>query len=193
MGPALLPHEMSYPPQHRAVDHSQRANGARRACLIVERDPKMRRSLEALIRELDVAVLGVANALDALSVLDQCRVDLVMTEERLLGPSGTMLLRAVRYRWPQVARVLISDALDPNVLRRAVHECGVQRILSKHMHPVTLRDEVRAALNDAWLAAPDCHSGRLTIPPFGASDPACSGEPVAPTHLVVPTLRATGT
>jgi len=192
MGSAMPTNSMSYPPQHRAVDHTRRANGARRACLIVEGDPEMRRSLEALIRELDVAVLGVANALDALSVLDQCRVDLVMTEERLPGPSGTMLLRAVRYRWPHVARVLVGDP-SPEVLVRAVNECRVQRVVSKRMHPVALRDEVGAALDDAWLASPDCHSGRLTIPPFGASVPACSDERVASPHLAVPTLRATGT
>lgn len=191
MGSALLTNRMSYPPQHRAVDHTRRGRGVRRACLIVEGDPEMRRSLEALIRELDVAVLGVANALDALSVLDKCRVDLVMTEERLPGPSGTMLLRAVRYRWPHVARVLVGDP-DPEVLVRAVNECRVQRILSKRMHPVALRDEVEAVLNEAWLASPDCHSGRLTIPPFGATEPDSMGEREASLHLAVPTLRATG-
>lgn len=191
MGPALLPGRMSYPPQHRGVDHSRRANGARRACLIVDADPEMRRSLEALIRELDVAVLGVANALDALSVLDKCRVDLVMTEERLPGPSGTMLLRAMRYRWPHVARVLVGDLLEPEVLMRAVNECGVQRIVSKQMHPVTLRDEVAAALNDAWLASPDCHSGRSASPPFAANEPD-SGEEALPLPVARPNLRATG-
>jgi DNA-binding NarL/FixJ family response regulator len=190
-GSALLPDSMSYPPRHRPVDYNRRANGARRTCLIVEGDPEMRRSLEALIRELDIAVLGVANALEALSVLEKCRVDLLMTEERLPGPSGTMLLRAVRYRWPHVARVLVGDRLKPDVLVRAVNECGVQRIVSKRMHPVTLRDEVGAALNEAWLAAPDCHSGSLTIPPFAASEPPSSGERDAAQHLAVPTLRRT--
>lgn len=182
---------MSYPPPPRPVNATRRANGARRACLIVAADPLMRSSLEALIRQLDVAVLGVSNALDALSVLDKCRVDLVMTEQHLAGPSGTMLLRAVRYRWRHVARVLVGDSLD--LLMRAVNECGVQRIVSKRMHPLTLRDEVGAALDDAWLASPECHSGPMRRPPFGASEPASTDERALPRPALPPNLRRTGT
>ncbi|MEO7034697.1 MAG: response regulator [Polyangiaceae bacterium] len=165
---------MSHQPhaQATALNSAPRRRGTKRVCLIVESDPDLRKSLEALIRELDVAALGVEDALDALAVLDTCPVDLIMTEEFLPGHSGTSLLRVVRQRWPLVARVLVSDALAPDVLVRAVNECGVHRVLSKRMHPVALRDEVEAALNENWLAAPDCHSGRLTIPPFSRGERA---------------------
>jgi DNA-binding NtrC family response regulator len=142
-----------------------------RTCLIVEEDNLTRRCFELLIQELDVRTLSVSNAVEALTVLERVPgISLVMTEEFLPGGSGTSLLRAVRYRWPRVARVLISGALGPDVLVRAINSCGVHRVLSKGMHAVALRDEIEGALNEAWLAANEFHSGRLTTPPHCARD-----------------------
>lgn len=143
-----------------------RAGRASRRCLIVESDTEVRQSLAALIQELDVETIEVAHALQAISVLEECEVGLILTDEHLPGPSGTALLRLARYRWPYAARVLVAGSLKSEVKQRAIDECGAHRVVSERMHPIALRDEIASALNDAWLAAPDCHSGVLTIPPF---------------------------
>ena len=183
---------MIYRSEPSAIDDAPRAKGQRRACLIVESDLELRRSLEALVRELGVDAYSAENALRAFTVMDRFKVDLVMTEEFLVGPSGTSLLRAVRYRFPHVARVLISNAISSEIQVRAVNECGAHRVLSKRMHPVALRDEVKAALNEAWLAAPDCHSGGVTIAPFSRSEPSRSTPESRWPRLVRRDARAAG-
>jgi DNA-binding NtrC family response regulator len=163
-----------------------------RTCLIVEGNPEQRRSLEALIHELGVETIGVSNARQALALLEAHPVDLVLAEEYLPGPSGTMLLQSVRYHWPHVARVLISEALTLDVLVRAVNQCGVHRVLSKQMHPVELRDEVEGALNEAWLAAPDTCSALPGVEPFAATTQVRSAGERRAEQLEQPRLYAVG-
>jgi hypothetical protein len=103
-----------------------------------------------------------------------------------------MLLQSVRYHWPHVARVLISEALTLDVLVRAVNQCGVHRVLSKQMHPVELRDELEGALNEAWVAAPDsCAVGPSTAP-FSATTQVRPLEQRAAPHFEQPRLYAVG-
>lgn len=62
------------------------------------------------------------NADEALKILSQHRVDLLLTDFNMPGISGLELISQVRTRWPQVKCILASGYLDENIERRIVNE-----------------------------------------------------------------------
>jgi CheY-like chemotaxis protein len=117
-----------------------------RTCLIVESDTEVRQTLAALVQELELETIEAAHALQAIAVLEDHEVGLILTHEHLPGPSGTMLLRLARYRWPRTARILVSSSLKPEVRRSAIDRGGAHGVVSERMPPSTLRDQVASAL-----------------------------------------------
>lgn len=55
-----------------------------------------------------VKVLHANNALTALSILEKTRIDVVVADERMPGPTGMKLLDTVKQSWPETRRVLFT-------------------------------------------------------------------------------------
>ena len=62
------------------------------------------------------------NADEALRLLSQEKVDLLLTDFNMPGISGLELISQVRVRWPEVKCILASGYLDEAVEKRIVHE-----------------------------------------------------------------------
>jgi DNA-binding NtrC family response regulator len=133
----------------------RRASGcfvrSRFLCLVVDDGANNQHALAELIEDDDLDVVTAGGVPEALRVLHERRVDLVVTEEYLPGASGSELLETVRARWPNVGRVLIGRELGADVIVRAVNRARVQRVLHKKMSAQSLRAEIDAALNETLL------------------------------------------
>ena len=66
--------------------------------------------------------LSANNADEALRILSQQPVDLLLTDFNMPGISGLELISQVRTRWPQIKCILASGYLDENIERRIVNE-----------------------------------------------------------------------
>ncbi len=76
--------------------------------LIVDDDPGMRENLAELFESLGYEVHTAANTHEALGVLDECDVDLLLTDYKMPGPTGVELIEAARKRWPGLRAVLMT-------------------------------------------------------------------------------------
>jgi DNA-binding NtrC family response regulator len=76
--------------------------------LIVDDDPGMRENLAELFESLGYEVQTAANVPEALRVLDERDVDLLLTDYKMPGPTGVELIEAARKRQPGLRAVLMT-------------------------------------------------------------------------------------
>lgn len=82
--------------------------GPRTRLLIVDDDQGMRENLAELFESLGYEVRTAANTPDALQVLDETDVDLLLTDYKMPGPTGVELIEAARKRQPGLRAVLMT-------------------------------------------------------------------------------------
>ena len=76
--------------------------------LIVDDDPGMRENLAELFESLGYDVRTAANTPEALAVLNDQDVDLLLTDYKMPGPTGVELIEAARKRQPGLRAVLMT-------------------------------------------------------------------------------------
>ncbi len=76
--------------------------------LIVDDDPGMRENLAELFESLGYDVRTAANTPEALAVLGDQDVDLLLTDYKMPGPTGVELIEAARKRQPGLRAVLMT-------------------------------------------------------------------------------------
>ncbi len=82
--------------------------GPKTRLLIVDDDQGMRENLAELFESLGYEVRTAANTPDALEVLDETEVDLLLTDYKMPGPTGVELIEAARKRQPGLRAVLMT-------------------------------------------------------------------------------------
>ena len=148
--------ETKNPPTHLSLVPKApcRPCRARFLCLVVD-DARDDAELAELLESDDLEVVTASDASEALRILYERRVDLVVAEEYLPGANGSHLLETVRSRWPKIGRVLVGRELGTDVVLRAVNRARVQRVLHRKMSAQSLRSEIEAALNEALFERQD--------------------------------------
>ena len=112
--------------------------------LIVEDDTVVLHFVKAgLAAYEDMRVLGAANGLEALDLLERVPTDAVVTDLRMPVMDGFQLITEASRRFPGLP-MLVLTAIPKYHLPRTLAE-GSLRILSKPVDPAVLADELRAA------------------------------------------------
>jgi DNA-binding NtrC family response regulator len=76
--------------------------------LVVEDEINIRSALVTMLERLGHTVEGTATAEEALALLEQAKVDLVMTDLRMPGVSGMEFLRQMKEKWPETEAIVIT-------------------------------------------------------------------------------------
>jgi diguanylate cyclase len=114
--------------------------------LLLDDEPAILESLtQTLNKEYDV--VGAASAEEALQILQQRRIDIILSDQRLPGISGVQFLEIVRKNHPRTIRLLMTGFAEFENLMQAVNNGQVFRFLIKPWRMddllVTLRDAAR--------------------------------------------------
>lgn len=126
-----------------------RMTSPRPIVLVVDDDLDLRESLVRMLAECDLTAIGATCSLNALEVLQQRHVDVVVSDQFTWGIDGVGLLSEVRERWPHVQRILFTADAAPDIVVEAVNRGGVHKVLLKRMHAVKIRDEIESVALDA--------------------------------------------
>ena len=113
-------------------------------CLIVDDEPRLRQVLMHLMRSDGFTCVEAQNGEEALALLEQHPVTLVMSDLRMPKMDGLELLRHTRARWPDVAVVMITAVADVEVAVSCL-AIGAMDYLTKPFH----LEEVRARVDQA--------------------------------------------
>lgn len=114
--------------------------------LLVDDEENILRSLQRILRkepyELETATSGEA----ALSMMEEQKFDLVISDARMPGMDGPTLLAKIKKKWPYCIRILLTGYADVTSTIRAINEGQIYRYISKPWDDEELKLIVRQAL-----------------------------------------------
>jgi response regulator RpfG family c-di-GMP phosphodiesterase len=99
--------------------------------LIVDDEVENLDLLERFLRTRVRPVYRAHDGEEALSVLDDKRIDLLFTDERMPRMTGSQLLRLASERQPLAMRILVTGYGDVETLTRAINEGHTYQVVSK--------------------------------------------------------------
>jgi two-component system, probable response regulator PhcQ len=121
--------------------------------LLVDDEPNL---TSALVRSLDrtqFEIFTADSAQQGLMILAGNDIDVVVSDERMPGMSGSQFLAEVRKKWPNTIRMILSGQADLEAAVRAINEGEVYRFLLKPCHPKELQLTIQQGLQHKKLVA----------------------------------------
>lgn len=121
--------------------------------LIVDDEEGILSSLRRLLRREAYELITVANAKEALRVMEEQPVSLLISDYRMPGMSGTDLLLEVQRRWPETLRIVLSGYSEVKAIISAINEGAVYKFITKPWNDEEIKLHVRRALEQHALRA----------------------------------------
>lgn len=113
--------------------------------LAVDDEPANLRMLERLFHH-EYKVLTATSGEQALDLLREADVSLIITDQRMPGMSETDLLRLSLASHPYAVKIILTGYTDIEALIDAINTSRVHKFVSKPWDPLTLREIVREAV-----------------------------------------------
>jgi Response regulator containing a CheY-like receiver domain and an HD-GYP domain len=100
----------------------------------------------ALLRSQPYEVLLATSGAQALEIMEQRSVDLVMSDARMPNMDGATLLAHVHQRYPDTTRIMLTGYADPSAIIKAINEGQIHRYISKPWHDEEMLLTLRQSL-----------------------------------------------
>ncbi len=114
--------------------------------LIIDDDVAIREMMKESFSKEPYTVLIAGSADEALSILSQEPVDVVISDEKMPGMSGSELLAVVRKKYPDTIRMILTGHANLDTAIRAINEGEIYRFFKKPCNMIDLAITVRQAL-----------------------------------------------
>lgn len=114
--------------------------------LFVDDEPALLENVTVNLRKEPYRIVTCTSGAEAIELLAQQPVDVIISDERMPGMSGSQLLAQVRTRYPSMMRVMLTGQASLEATIRAINEGEVYRFLTKPCTPVQLAQTIRDAL-----------------------------------------------
>ena len=98
--------------------------------LFVDDEKRILNSLRAIFRH-DYEVLTAISGDEALAILDQRAVDVIVSDQRMPGMLGNELLSKVHIKHPQTMRILLTGFMDKEAIVESINEGEIYRFINK--------------------------------------------------------------
>lgn len=120
--------------------------------LLVDDEEPILNSLRRLLRGQPYDVLLATSGAQALEIIEQQPVNLVMSDARMPNMDGATLLALVHERYPATARIMLTGYADPSAIIKAINEGQIHRYISKPWNDEEMLLTLRQALEHQHLA-----------------------------------------
>jgi two-component system, probable response regulator PhcQ len=124
----------------------------RASILLVDDEAHVTAALSRHFPKQVYEIVTVTSAAAAQEVLAKQSVDVIVTDERMPGESGTEFLAKVRRRYPNTIRMVLSGQASLEAAVRAINEGEVYRFFLKPCNPTDLIFTIQRALEHRRLA-----------------------------------------
>jgi len=114
--------------------------------LFVDDEQALLDGLRNALRKESYEILTAGSASEGLRVLHERRVDVVVSDERMPGVSGSDFLAFVRQQYPDTIRIMLTGQASLEAAIQAINEGQVYRFLTKPCSPLQLAQTLRDAL-----------------------------------------------
>ena len=142
-------------PQTRSTDEREVPTGRGQTIMVVDDEPSLVALAEDTLASLDYEPVGFKSSEAALEAFRAApwRFDAVITGETMPELSGTGLAKELRELRPDIAVVLVSGYVGPELATRAA-ESGVTEVLRKPLSRREIGESLERALDQACDASP---------------------------------------
>ncbi|SIR29510.1 PAS domain S-box-containing protein/diguanylate cyclase (GGDEF) domain-containing protein [Aromatoleum tolulyticum] len=124
------------------------AQDARETILLVDDESSILSALRRTLRREGYEILVAGSAEEGLSVLAKHPVQVIVSDQRMPGMSGTEFLSRVKVLYPRTVRMVLSGYSEISAVTDAINRGAIYRFLSKPWDDEQLKDEVRGALRE---------------------------------------------
>jgi diguanylate cyclase (GGDEF)-like protein/PAS domain S-box-containing protein len=137
--------------QHRYLAHEGIEQPAEQqpTLLLVDDEENILNALTRMLRRDGYRILTATNADDALDILGRNEVQVVISDQRMPGISGTELLSKVKEMHPETVRMVLSGYTDLSAVTAAINQGAIYKFLTKPWDDEELRLQVRDAFRIA--------------------------------------------
>ncbi len=114
--------------------------------LVVDDEPAIRDMLTHALSRESYEVLCADSAEEALDIIAQEPVDVVLSDEKMPGMSGTEFLAIIRRKYPDTIRMILTGHASLELAIHAINEGEIYRFFTKPCNMVDLIVTIRQAL-----------------------------------------------
>lgn len=118
--------------------------------LLVDDEPILLKCVRRLLRPIEkkgVVVWSSTSAEEAIDIISKHPIDVVVTDENMIGMSGTELLAWISEHSPETRRIILTGDISLSIALRAINHAGVDAYLTKPFNNAELLDAVLGALH----------------------------------------------
>ncbi|MGH8329451.1 MAG: HD domain-containing phosphohydrolase [Pseudomonas fluorescens] len=114
--------------------------------LLVDDEESILNSLRRLLRGQPYELLLATSGAQALEIMEQQSIDLVMTDARMPNMDGATLLARIHQLYPTTTRILLTGYADMPTIIKAINEGKIHRYISKPWNDEEMLLTLRQAL-----------------------------------------------
>jgi len=133
------------------MDLESQATNITMTVLCVDDEVFILKSLKRLLHRLEYQLLLAEDAAQALEIMQQQRVHLIMTDMKMPGMSGAQLLETVATDFPDTYRIMLTGHSDLDTTGDAANTETIHRYLQKPWDNQEIIDAIEGGLNTVRL------------------------------------------
>ncbi|MGB0836140.1 MAG: response regulator, partial [Psychrobium sp.] len=114
--------------------------------LFVDDEPDVLRSLSRIARKLDAEILTANGGHEALEIIEQSPVDVLVTDMRMPQMDGNELLAQVAKKAPETVRIVLTGYADMDMVLGAINSGHIWGYLQKPWDNMELIVKLKQAL-----------------------------------------------
>ena len=119
--------------------------------MIVDDEAPVLKALERSLRKENYKLIAAGSARQALEILKQERIDLIISDHLMPGMTGLEFLKLVKAKYPEIIRIILTGHADLDLVISAINEEVVYHFLSKPWSDEELKLSIRLALQNLEL------------------------------------------
>ena len=121
----------------------------KRELLLVDDEENILRALVRVLRRDGYTIHTALNAEQGFDILAQNRIQVIVSDQRMPGSSGTEFLSKVKDMYPDTMRLILSGYTDLATLTNAINRGSIYKFLTKPWDDEDLREQVMEAFRTA--------------------------------------------
>jgi diguanylate cyclase (GGDEF)-like protein/PAS domain S-box-containing protein len=125
--------------------HSFVKDGVDRVLLLVDDEENVLMSLKRILRREGYLILTASDGEEALKLMAENEVSVLLSDQRMPGMSGVELLRRVKVMHPKVVRMILSGYTDVTTLTEAINQGEIYQFITKPWENESLVAQIREA------------------------------------------------
>lgn len=113
--------------------------------LYIDDEPHNLRTFKATFK-WDYHILTAQSAFDGFDILEKHKVQLIISDQRMAGLSGTEFFKKVMKKYPEPMRIILTGYSELDTIMRAINDCGIYRYMTKPWKEADIKKTIEDTL-----------------------------------------------